>query len=48
MGFPDGVIAMTDRFGSNVRSRIVSSIHGKDTRPELAVRSALHGMGFRF
>lgn len=26
----------------------MSGIRGKDTRPELMVRSALHGMGFRY
>lgn len=31
-----------------VRSRMMSGIRGKDTRPELAVRSALHRAGFRF
>ena len=30
------------------RSRCMSAIHGADTRPELAVRRLLHGMGYRF
>ncbi len=30
------------------RSRIMRSIRGKDTAPELLVRSALHRSGFRF
>ena len=30
------------------RSRVMSKIRGKDTRPELAVRSVLHRMGYRF
>jgi DNA mismatch endonuclease (patch repair protein) len=30
------------------RSRIMSLIRGKDTSPELAVRSAIHRMGYRF
>ena len=31
-----------------VRSRIMSAIRGKDTKPELMVRSALHRAGYRF
>ena len=31
-----------------VRSRIMSAIRGKDTKPELAVRSALHRAGYRY
>ena len=30
------------------RSRCMSAIHGADTKPELAVRRLLHGMGYRF
>jgi DNA mismatch endonuclease (patch repair protein) len=30
------------------RSRIMARIRSKDTKPELAVRSALHRIGFRF
>lgn len=30
------------------RSKIMASIRSKNTKPELAVRSALHRMGFRF
>ena len=30
------------------RSRMMSGIRGKDTKPELAIRSALHRAGFRF
>lgn len=30
------------------RSRMMSRIRGKDTRPEKQVRSLLHGMGYRF
>lgn len=29
-------------------SYIMSCIHGKDTKPELLVRKALHARGFRF
>jgi len=31
-----------------VRSRMMSSIRGKDTQPELIVRKYLHGCGFRY
>lgn len=32
----------------SVRSRNMSAIKGKNTKPEIAVRQALHAMGFRF
>ena len=32
----------------DVRSRMMSGIRGKNTKPEMAVRSALHRLGFRF
>lgn len=31
-----------------VRSRMMSSIRGRDTKPELVLRKALHAMGFRY
>lgn len=31
-----------------VRSRMMAGIRGKDTKPELLIRSALHRAGFRF
>ncbi|MBI1867481.1 MAG: DNA mismatch endonuclease Vsr [Methylocystis sp.] len=34
--------------GKNARSRIMRAIRKKNTGPELVVRRALHGMGFRF
>ena len=37
-----------DRVTPDVRSRMMAGIRGKDTQPELAVRSALHARGFRF
>jgi len=37
-----------DTLSSFSRSKIMASIRSKDTKPELAVRSALHRMGFRF
>lgn len=39
---------MVDNVNSQTRSRMMSGIKGKDTRPELALRSALHGAGFRY
>lgn len=30
------------------RSRIMSTIRGKNTKPEMVVRSLCHGMGFRY
>ena len=39
---------MADVVDSAVRSRIMASIRGKDTRPEMIVRSGLHSRGFRF
>ena len=33
---------------AHVRSRMMSGITGKNTKPELAIRSALHKRGFRF
>lgn len=37
-----------DIFSKTERSRIMSRISGKDTQPELVVRSTLHKMGHRF
>ena len=31
-----------------IRSRMMAGIRGRDTRPELQIRSALHRRGFRF
>lgn len=39
---------MVDVVNSQTRSRMMSGIRSKDTRPELALRSALHASGFRF
>jgi DNA mismatch endonuclease (patch repair protein) len=39
---------MTDTVPAEVRSRIMSSIRSKDTRPELYVRQSLHSAGYRF
>ncbi len=37
-----------DVFEREKRSQIMSRISGKDTKPELIVRSLLHKMGYRF
>lgn len=39
---------MTDIVDPKTRSRIMSRIRGKDTKPELILRKGLHGLGFRF
>ncbi len=40
--------SMADIVSRNVRSRMMAGIRGKDTKPELLIRSDLHGQGFRF
>lgn len=39
---------MADIVSAHVRSRMMSGIRGKDTKPELLVRRALHAAGFRY
>lgn len=39
---------MTDIVDPQTRSRMMSGIRGKNTKPELALRRALHARGFRF
>ena len=39
---------MTDVVSPEVRSRMMSGIRGKDTKPEMIIRSSLHKLGFRF
>jgi len=39
---------MADVVDTATRSRMMAGIRGKDTTPELALRRALHGAGFRF
>jgi DNA mismatch endonuclease (patch repair protein) len=39
---------MTDIYSSAKRSSIMSKISGKNTKPELIVRSLLHKHGYRF
>jgi DNA mismatch endonuclease (patch repair protein) len=37
-----------DVFSREKRSQIMSRVSGKNTKPELIVRSMLHSMGYRF
>lgn len=37
-----------DVFSREKRSQIMSRVSGKNTKPEIAVRSLLHKLGFRF
>lgn len=39
---------MTDVVSPEVRSRMMTGIRGKNTRPELLIRKCLHGRGFRY
>lgn len=39
---------MTDVFSKEKRSWIMSLVKGRDTKPEILVRSIIHRMGFRF
>ncbi|MFT0861248.1 very short patch repair endonuclease [Ancylobacter sp. G4_0304] len=39
---------MADIVPAEVRSRMMSGIRGRDTRPEMLLRRGLHAMGFRF
>lgn len=39
---------MTDIVSPEVRSKMMSGIRAKDTRPELVLRRALHALGFRY
>jgi len=39
---------MTDVVDSATRSRMMSGIRSKDTKPEIIIRKALHARGFRF
>lgn len=47
-GFNSGPSIMADVFTAEKRSFVMSRIRGGNTKPELAVRSRLHGMGYRF
>ncbi len=39
---------MPDIVSAAVRSRMMSGIRAKNTKPEILVRKGLHGLGFRF
>lgn len=39
---------MADIVSTEVRSRMMASIKGRDTKPEIVVRRYLHARGFRF
>ena len=39
---------MADRFSPDVRSKIMSKIKGKDTKPEMLIRKELFGKGYRY
>ncbi|SDY39846.1 very short patch repair endonuclease [Nitrosomonas halophila] len=39
---------MTDTMSSAQRSRIMSRVRAKNTRPEMTVRRLLHSMGYRY
>jgi DNA mismatch endonuclease (patch repair protein) len=39
---------MADVFSPEKRSEVMSRIRGRDTKPELALRSILHRLGYRF
>jgi DNA mismatch endonuclease (patch repair protein) len=39
---------VADVVDAATRSRMMSGIRGKDTKPELIIRKALHARGFRF
>lgn len=39
---------MADTVDAATRSRMMSGIRGKNTRPELLIRKALHARGFRY
>jgi DNA mismatch endonuclease (patch repair protein) len=42
------LLAMADNLTPQQRSAFMSRIRGKDTKPELAVRKALHALRYRF
>jgi DNA mismatch endonuclease (patch repair protein) len=43
-----GRVTMPDRLSPTQRSYCMSRIRGRDTSPEIAVRSLIHQLGFRF
>lgn len=41
-------LSMVDRLTPQQRTRLMQAVKGKDTKPEIAVRSLLHRLGYRF
>lgn len=39
---------MVDVVDAETRSRIMSRVRGKDTKPEMLIRKGLHARGFRY
>jgi DNA mismatch endonuclease, patch repair protein len=39
---------LADIVAPEIRSRMMQAIRSKDTKPELAIRSGLHALGYRF
>jgi DNA mismatch endonuclease (patch repair protein) len=39
---------LAEKISQETRSRMMAGIRGRDTKPEILVRSFLHGAGFRF
>lgn len=39
---------MADRLSPEARSRLMASVRGKDTKPEMVVRRLSHAFGYRF
>ena len=46
--YGQGNAAMADTVDKATRSRMMAGIRGKNTKPERAIRSALHSAGFRY
>ena len=43
-----GTHGSLDTLSREARSKLMSRIRGKDTKPELRVRRLVHGLGFRY
>lgn len=41
-------VLLTDFMSKETRSRVMSRIRGRDTKPEMVVRKYLHGLGLRY
>lgn len=44
----DEAVCMADTLSPTQRSERMGRVHGKDTKPELAVRRLVHKLGYRF